>query len=277
MDEIIEVNNEFYILATCSRTDDHSRVLKHDDLFAVFDQYGDIQPIGLGEEGIYFQGTRFLSRLKLTLNGRQPLLLSSTVLEDNSLLTVDLTNPDLKSGEQVVLNRETIHILAVVLSVRAPPAIRALRMRNYALHEVQMSLRLSLEADFADIFEVRGTKRAERGELLEPEVEQDQLTLSYRGLDDVVRLHDPAVFAATRPTECYGRMVRRASGRERRTHLLRHHGLPSERSAPAPHISTRLSPVLSKKSATRVATTPSCGPAMPSSTPGSNVRPPTCT
>ena len=36
-------------------------------------------------------------------------------------------------------------------------------VRNYALHEVQLSLRLSLDADFVDIFEVRGTKHAEHG------------------------------------------------------------------------------------------------------------------
>ena len=97
MDDIIEINDQFYILATSTRADEHSRVLKHNDMFAVFDQYGDIQPLGLGEEGLYFEGTRFLSSCKLTLNGRQPLFLSSTVVEDNSLLTVDLTNPDLKA------------------------------------------------------------------------------------------------------------------------------------------------------------------------------------
>jgi glycogen debranching enzyme len=186
MDEIIEVNNEFYILATSSRSDDRSRVLKHDDAFAVFDQYGDIQPVGLGEEGIYFGGTRFISRLKLTLNGRQPLLLSSTVLEDNSLLTVDLANPDLKSGEQIILSRESVHILRSCFLWRAA-CYTAIRVRNYALHDVQMSLRLSLEADFADIFEVRGTKRNARGEMLPPEIGKDQLKLAYRGLDDVVR------------------------------------------------------------------------------------------
>ena len=186
MDDVIELNDQYYILATASRVDEHSRVLKHDDIFGVFDQYGDIQPLGMGEEGIYYEGTRFLSGLKVTLNGRQPLLLSSTILEDNSLLTVDLTNPDLTAGEQVILNRETVHILRSCHLWRSMCFLE-LRVRNYAVHEVQLSLRISIGADYADIFEVRGTKRAARGEILEPLIEHGQVDLAYRGLDGVVR------------------------------------------------------------------------------------------
>ncbi len=186
MDDIIEINDQFYILATSARADEHARVLKHDDMFAVFDQYGDIQPLGLGEEGLYFEGTRFLSCCKLTLNGRQPLFLSSTVVEDNSLLTVDLTNPDLKATEQVILNRETVHILRTCFLWDATCYMK-MHVRNYALHEVQLSLRLSLDADFVDIFEVRGTKRAQRGERFDPVIEPDRMVLAYRGLDKVVR------------------------------------------------------------------------------------------
>ena len=109
--EDVEVSDQFPIVATSSRLDDHARVLKHGDTFAVFDQSGDIQPLGLGEQGLYHEGTRYLSRFKLSINGRQPLLLSSTVLEDNSLLTVDLTNPDLKLGEDAALSREVVHLL----------------------------------------------------------------------------------------------------------------------------------------------------------------------
>ena len=53
---------------------------------------------GLGEQGLYHQGTRFLSRSSCGSNGRRPLLLSSTVRDGNALLTVDLTNPDLVDG-----------------------------------------------------------------------------------------------------------------------------------------------------------------------------------
>ena len=89
-DEVVELHDNYYILATSSRSDDRTRVLKHGDTFAVFDRFGDLQPVGMGEQGLYHDGTRFLSRLELRVGNRRPLLLSSTVTDDNDLLTVDL-------------------------------------------------------------------------------------------------------------------------------------------------------------------------------------------
>ncbi len=78
-----------------------TRVLKQGETFAVFDRYGDIQALGLGEQGLYHEGTRFLSRFVLRVGRNRPLLLSSTVRDDNTLLTVDLTNPDFTIDGQV--------------------------------------------------------------------------------------------------------------------------------------------------------------------------------
>src|SRR6516162_10134844 len=111
MEEIIQVEDQHYILATSPRADERSRVLKHGDTFAVFDRYGDIRPVGLGEEGLFHDGTRFLNRLTLRLNGRHPLLLSSTIREDNALLTVDLTNADISANDRLVLPRDTLHLM----------------------------------------------------------------------------------------------------------------------------------------------------------------------
>jgi len=69
-------------------------------LFAVFDRYGDIEPIGLAEEGVFCDGTRFLSNLVLLIGGARPLLLSSTVREDNATLTADFTNVDITRDGQ---------------------------------------------------------------------------------------------------------------------------------------------------------------------------------
>ena len=103
MREIIRVKDQYYILATSSLADDRTRVLKQGETFAVFDRYGDIHPLGLGEQGIYHQGMRHLSRLALRLQGSRPLLLSSTVREDNVLLAVDLANPDLSVNDEVAV------------------------------------------------------------------------------------------------------------------------------------------------------------------------------
>src|ERR1700729_241844 len=85
----------YYIQATSAPPDSEALVLKKDETFGVFNQYGDIDASERAKEGIFHRGTRFLSCLKLTLLGSRAMLLSSTVRTDNVLLAVDLTNPDI--------------------------------------------------------------------------------------------------------------------------------------------------------------------------------------
>src|SRR5579862_492243 len=108
--DVIEVGNQFYIRVQSSRADDRTRVLLYGDTFAVFDRYGDIQPIGYGQQGIFHNETRHLSRLELRFCGVRPLLLSSTIREDNVLFAADLTNPDLDLDSGWMLPRGTVHI-----------------------------------------------------------------------------------------------------------------------------------------------------------------------
>ena len=70
-EEIIQVEDQYYILATSSRADNRARVIKDGDSFAVFDTAGSIRPVGLVEQGIYHDGTRFLSRFELALHGKR--------------------------------------------------------------------------------------------------------------------------------------------------------------------------------------------------------------
>ena len=57
----LEEKTPFYIEARKTRGDDHPRVLKHEETFAVFDHFGDIKPEGFGEEGLFHRDTRYLS------------------------------------------------------------------------------------------------------------------------------------------------------------------------------------------------------------------------
>jgi glycogen debranching enzyme len=186
LDDIIKVEDQFYILATTAAAEDRVRVLKHGETFAVFDRYGDIRPVGLGEEGIYHEGTRFLSRLELHLGNTRPLLLSSTVRDDNTLLAVDLTNPDVKIGEQVVIPRGTLHLFRSKFLWQAA-CYERIKILNHGLVPVQISLSLSFAADFDDIFEVRGLNRPKRGRYLDDHIEKESVVLRYQGLDGVIR------------------------------------------------------------------------------------------
>ncbi|MGO8747787.1 MAG: glycogen debranching N-terminal domain-containing protein [Thermoguttaceae bacterium] len=175
-----------HILAASSVADERTRVLKHGDTFAVFDHYGDMKPGGLGEAGLYHEGTRFLSCLVLELEGSRPFFLSSTVREGNDQLAVALTNPDLLRDGQVRLALGTLH-LALKKFLWRGVCYQQLRIKNYAPELVETAISIHFEADFADIFEVRGMKRKSHGRRLAPEAADDRVALGYRGLDNVVR------------------------------------------------------------------------------------------
>ena len=95
------VTPQYYIATKSSPADDRARVLKYGGLFSVFDHLGDIQTFGLGEQGLFFQGTRHLSELLLRLWNARPLPLSSTIETNNFLSTADLTNLDVSHRDGV--------------------------------------------------------------------------------------------------------------------------------------------------------------------------------
>ncbi len=186
MEDVLVIGDDYYIVAETPRADNQTRVLKHGDTFALFDSYGDIQPGGLGEQGIYHQGTRFLSKSVLSLGSSRPMLLSSVVRRDNVLLAVDLTNPDIYFAGQVALPRGTLHVYRTKYLWEGV-CYERFQVHNYGLSAVDFKLSISFENDFADIFEVRGQRRERRGRFLDPTVDQSGIRLFYEGLDGVVR------------------------------------------------------------------------------------------
>ncbi len=186
MDTIIRINDEFYIHAESSLVDDRTRVLKHGETFAVFDRYGDIQPVEAFTHGVYHEGTRYLSYLELFLGRERPMFLSSTVKDDNVALTVDLTNLDVYRHGRLALRRGTVHILRSRFLWNGA-CYEQIRLKHYGLDPVELDLMFRFGADFADIFEVRGTSRPRKGRRLESHVTPNCATLGYEGLDRVVR------------------------------------------------------------------------------------------
>jgi glycogen debranching enzyme len=186
MEDLDRLNDQCSIVASSSLTDEHIEVLKHGDTFGLFDRYGDIHSLRTGSHGLYHAGTRFLSRFELTMNGERPLLLSSTVKEDNVLLNVDLTNPDMIHGGKEKIARGALH-LSRTRFLWQGLCFERLRVHNYSLLPLPIRLSFSVDADFADVFEVRGTKRDRRGRRLETVTSKDGMSIGYEGLDHVDR------------------------------------------------------------------------------------------
>jgi glycogen debranching enzyme len=195
--------HRFNIISSSSLAEDHLKVLKQGDMFGVFDRDGDIRCLRMGPQGLYHEGTRFLSRFELTLNGARPLLLSSTVKEDYVVLNVDLTNPDMANEEQIAIPRGSLH-LSRARFLWQGHCFERLRIHNYSLISMPVKLSFTVEADFADLFEVRGRKRDRRGRRLETIMSKEGFSLGYEGLDGVERrlsVHCLPAPTAVRPGE----------------------------------------------------------------------------
>ena len=184
----------FYIPGTGPSTRPR-RTLKHGDCFVVLDSYADIGATPGGPDGIFFCDTRYLSHLEMLLNGQQPLLLGSNVRDDNSILTVDLTNPDIYLDQKLVLPKDLLHVVRTIFLWRGA-AYQRLRMQNHGERPFEFQLTLAFRSDFADLFEVRGLRRERRG-IVTPEIRgKAEVALNYLGLDGGRRrtslLFDPA-------------------------------------------------------------------------------------
>jgi glycogen debranching enzyme len=176
--------SELYGPATTSLQDGQSRTLKHDDTFAVFDHNGDARSGPGSPEGVYHRDTRRLSHFHLTMDGARPKLLGSTLSDDNTTLTCDLTNPDLfdRNG-RLALPQGLLHIRRSRLLWQAG-LFERVAVTNFGDKRQRFRLEIAFAADFADLFEVRGAKRARRGQDHPPKITVDRVVLGYTGLDD---------------------------------------------------------------------------------------------
>lgn len=185
-EDFLNINQEFYVRATSSLADDRTRVLKYGETFAVFNRYGDIESVGTMQFGLFHMETRHLSRLAFYLGGSKPLLLSSTIREDSSLFTIDATNFETRLDDSTHLPQSTIHIFRSASLSKAGCHLH-FRCLNYGTQSNPLWLAFLFDADFADIFEVRGTVRKQHGRRLPDSAEKQALVLAYEGLDGIQR------------------------------------------------------------------------------------------
>jgi glycogen debranching enzyme len=162
------------------------RSLKHDDTFIVLDSHGDIGASVGGPDGLFNSDTRYLARLEMLLDEVQPLLLGSNLRDDNSALTVDLTNPDVYRQGRIVLQKDMLHIVRTVFLWRGT-AYQRIGLQNHGDRRANFELTLLFDNDFADLFEVRGEKRSRRGIGASKLSGPADVVFEYKGLDGVSR------------------------------------------------------------------------------------------
>lgn len=181
----LESSDPYQVVGLASSNLAGSRVLMDGDTFAVFNRFGDIAQTGLREQGIYHEGTRFLSEMRLKLGEHDLLLLSSAVLRNNLALEVDLTNREMHDAETFV-PQGSIHVYRSKF-LRHAICYERIEVCNFSSRAMEVDLSLRFDSDFVDVFEVRGTKRKRRGEKLGATTDARGVVHRYRGLDDELR------------------------------------------------------------------------------------------
>jgi glycogen debranching enzyme len=175
------------VVTADSPSGDRTHVLRHDDCFGLFNEIGDIDAETRSEAGLYRGGVRHLSRLTMTIAGQRPLLLAASPREDNVLLTMNLTNADVRGdGGRVVLPRGTLHITRSRF-IWAGVCYEMIRVRNFALSTITAELVVRFGSDFENIVDVRAQRRVDAARSRFERVERDSVVQGCLGADEVVR------------------------------------------------------------------------------------------
>jgi glycogen debranching enzyme len=179
----LNTNEKYHVGSESFNIDERTQVINHIDTFCIFDRLGNIHPKRKNSNGIFYKDTRYLNRLELEINKRRPLLLSSSIKSDNEVLSVDLTNPDLPDCN---MKENNIHI-ARRQFIRNGVYHEAIHLTNFGEQDCTVELSISFDADFSDIFQIRGMER----HVNVPEVKRhntgNKIIFEYTGLDHLKR------------------------------------------------------------------------------------------
>jgi glycogen debranching enzyme len=164
-------------------------VLKHGNLYLLSDGFGDIHPDTRGL-GLYDLDTRVLSCAVMRINGERPTLLRGHIGADHGS-SIQLTAPE-RWRDPVPKQRASEALSRRAISIARDRWVsdgfsERIRITNFSSTTQEVVLDLELDADAADIFEVRGYPRSERGHYRPIEACRDEITFAYVGLDGLVR------------------------------------------------------------------------------------------
>jgi glycogen debranching enzyme len=185
MKATIDIPDAYYIVTESDGQDRDTRVLKHAETFGVFDAFGDISAQA-GQQGLFHGGTRHVDHCRLRLAGHRPFLLNSAPGGSSHVLTIDLTNPDVYDDGHLRWPRGLLHVRRTSFLWNATWFTR-ITCTNHGQSPMAFPVDVTFDADFHDLFEVRGTHRPQRGRRLPPQVTLDGVVFGYEGLDHVMR------------------------------------------------------------------------------------------
>ncbi|MCE7792037.1 amylo-alpha-1,6-glucosidase [Salipaludibacillus sp. CUR1] len=164
------------------------RVIKENDLFLLTDENGNIPEDHPYGPGLYTKDTRFLSKFDLKINGEDPILLSSEA-DKTYFAEMLLTNPHMEEEGDVKLWRESVELKRKRF-IYGGVLYESLRVKNYNPKQTSFEISLHLDADFKDMFLVRGFQDGKVGRKLDTAINDTGLAIQYLGSDEVTRKLD---------------------------------------------------------------------------------------
>src|SRR3569833_651658 len=133
---------------------------------------GDIAPAGAPDVGFFHQDTRFLSHLEFRIDGHRAVVLSSST-ERTFSSQVELTTGNITLRDSFDLPENTVHIRREQL-LSNDIFFDNLTFENFNLKPIDFTVELLFDADFVDVFQVRGVARRVHGQYYKPFVRENK-------------------------------------------------------------------------------------------------------
>ena len=247
-DSTIEQVPEHYVEPHTSLVERALRTLKFGDAFAVLDSYGDVGVVPDSPEGLFMRDTRYLSRFDLRFEGKRPHLLGSVVEDDNASLAVDLTNPDIHSGDDLTIPRDIIAIERTKLLFRGA-CYERIAFSNFDGRARSFHVTIGFEADFPRPLRGSRLTTSRAGDVARPGARQEPRRAALRGPGQDRPPHSADLRSRPERARSKPRELRPASAARRNHRPLRDRGLRggtgAQKRCPSPPRSKRPAAIFS--------------------------------
>jgi glycogen debranching enzyme len=172
--------------------------------FSATNVSGDIYPAGSPDVGFFHDDTRFLSHLELRIGGHRTVVLSAAT-EKTFSAQIELTTGTITLRDSFDLPENTVHIRREQL-LASEIFFDRMSFENFNLTPVDFNVEVLFDADFVDVFQVRGVARQQHGQYYQPLIRNDGIAFYYRGLDGLMR--ETLIKLSPRPTQVQERVAR---------------------------------------------------------------------
>ncbi|MGH7170419.1 MAG: glycogen debranching N-terminal domain-containing protein, partial [Gemmataceae bacterium] len=142
---------------------------------------GNLMPPGAPYVGLFRDDTRYLSQLDLRINGHPPVPLSYST-EGAYAAQIELTVKGAVETKGLDFPVNTVYVHREQL-LESDTLHDVIHLENFYQKRAKLLVEIDYDADFMDIFQVRGIVRGKSGQYYAPVVTVDSIEFVYAGLD----------------------------------------------------------------------------------------------